>query len=327
MADRGRWHPFAATGARTGAKAASGVVGLVLAIIAIAFVARTLLRDREEIADALEQARPGWLIAGFLVAAVGMVAIALPWRRALRLLGGDLPIGQLVARYFVGEIGKYVPGGVWPILGRGELARRHGVRRVAAYGSVALSLVALYLAAMFVVVATLPALLSGDDGTGPVAVVLLLPVGLVALHPRVLTAALGFVERVTRRHVDLELPSWRQSVTLVSLYVPAWIAIGGRHLRRRASPRPRGRPVAGGCRRGAVVGGRLRARPGARGRRSPGGGVRGGGWIARPGHRRGHRGGGPGAVRRGRRRWAPPSAPWRCAGGEADQPEWTDDSE
>ena len=210
---------------RTGAKAASGVVGLVLALIAIAFVARTLLRDRDEIADALEQARTGWLVAAFLVAAVGMVAIALPWRRALRLLGGDLPLGQLVARYFVGEIGKYVPGGVWPILGRGELARRHGVRRVAAYGSVALSLVALYLAAMFVVVATLPALLSGDDGTGPVAVVLLLPVGLVALHPGVLTAALRFVERITHRHVDLELPSWRQSVTLVSLYVPAWVAI------------------------------------------------------------------------------------------------------
>lgn len=215
----------AGSSSRTGAKAASGVIGLVLALIAIAFVARTLLRDREQIGDALEQARPGWLVAATLIAAVGMVAIALPWRRALRLVGGDLPVGQLVARYFVGEIGKYVPGGVWPILGRGELARRYGVRRGAAYGSVALSLVALYLAAMLVVVAALPALLSGDDGTGPVAVVLLLPVGLAALHPRVLAAALRVVERLTRRPVDLELPTWRQSVTLVSLYVPAWLAI------------------------------------------------------------------------------------------------------
>ena len=88
------------TPSRTGAKAASGVVGLVLALIAIAFVARTLLRDREEIADALEQARPGWLLAAFLVAVVGMVAIALPWRRALRLLGGDLPLGQLRIPHF-----------------------------------------------------------------------------------------------------------------------------------------------------------------------------------------------------------------------------------
>jgi uncharacterized membrane protein YbhN (UPF0104 family) len=211
---------------RSRTKAASGIVGLLLAGVAFAFVARTLLRDREAIGDALAEAEPEWLVVGFVLAVTGMVAIALPWRRALRLVGGDLPMGQVVARYFVGEIGKYIPGGVWPVLGRGELARRRGVGRGPAYGSVALSLVALYLAAMFVVVALLPALLTGDDGTGPVAVVLLLPVGLVALHPRVLRGALSFVERVTRRHVELALPSWGQSLGLLARYVPAWLAIG-----------------------------------------------------------------------------------------------------
>jgi uncharacterized membrane protein YbhN (UPF0104 family) len=214
------------TPSRAGAKAASGIIGLVLAVLAGVFVVRTLLRDRDEIADAISGARPGWLLTAFVVAAIGMTAIALPWRRALRLLGGDLPLGQLVARYYVGEIGKYVPGGVWPILGRGELARRHGVRRTAAYGSVALSLAALYLSAMFVVVALLPALLAGDDGSGPVAVVLLLPVGLVALHPRVLGFLVRLVERAARRSIAVDLPAWRDSVVLVGLYVPAWLAIG-----------------------------------------------------------------------------------------------------
>jgi uncharacterized membrane protein YbhN (UPF0104 family) len=211
---------------RSRAATLSGLVGLVLAAIAIAFVVRALLRDREEIEDALGQAQPGWLLVGLGLAAIGMTAIALPWRRALRLLGSDLAYGPIVARYYVGEIGKYVPGGVWPILGRGELARRAGVRRAAAYGSVALSLAALYLAAMFVVVAGLPALLAGDDGSGPVAVVLLLPVGVIGLHPRVLGAGLRVLERVARRPLDLDLPTWRDSVTLLVLYVPAWLAIG-----------------------------------------------------------------------------------------------------
>lgn len=212
---------------RARAKVASGAVGLVVAVLAAAFVARTLLRDREAIGDALEQAQPGWVLLGGGLAIVGMTAIAVPWRRALQLLGGDLPYGQVVARYYVGEIGKYLPGGVWPILGRGELARRHGVGRAAAYGSVALSLVALYLAAMFVVVAGLPALLAGDDGTGPIGVVLLLPLGVLALHPRALAAGLRLVERAARRRVDLTLPAWRQSIALVGRYVPAWLAIGG----------------------------------------------------------------------------------------------------
>ena len=157
----------------------------------------------------------------------GMTAIAVPWRRAIQLLGDDMPTGQAIRRYFVGEIGKYVPGGVWPILGRGELAVRWGIRRTTAYSSVLLSLMALYLAAMFVVVAGLPALLSGDDGTGPIAVLLLLPLGLIALHPRSLGAAIAVVERVSKRDVHLDIPSWRSSVALVVRYVPAWLAIGG----------------------------------------------------------------------------------------------------
>lgn len=208
------------------AKLASTLIGASVGLVAGGFVVRTLLRDREAIGDALSDASPAWVGLALLLAAVGMTAIALPWRRALGLLGGDLPVGQLVARYYVGEIGKYLPGGVWPILGRGELARRYGVRRATAYGSVALSLVALYLGAMFVVVAGLPALMAGGDGTGPIVVLLLLPLGLVGLHPAVLRRVIGAVERVSHRSLGLEVPAWRDSVGLVARYVPAWMAIG-----------------------------------------------------------------------------------------------------
>jgi uncharacterized membrane protein YbhN (UPF0104 family) len=213
---------------RGGSKAAaSGLFGLLIGGLAAAFVIRTIVRDRAAIEDALADASPGWLLAGGLLAATGMTLIALPWRRALNLFGVDMPWGQLVSRYFLGELGKYLPGGVWPILGRGELAHRYGIRRPAAYGSVGLSLVALYLGALFVVGAGLPALLAGEDGTGPIAVLLLLPVGLLCLHPRVVGGAVAVVERLTKRHLDLAVPSWRDSVTLVALYVPSWLAIGG----------------------------------------------------------------------------------------------------
>jgi uncharacterized membrane protein YbhN (UPF0104 family) len=208
------------------ARVASTAIGLLVATIAVAFVGRALLRDWDEISAALADAVPGWLVLAFVLAATGMVAIAVPWQRAIRLLGDDLPMGQVVARYFVGEIGKYLPGGVWPIVGRGELAHRWGVPRSGAYGSVLLSLFALYLASMFVVVAGLPALLAGDDGSGPVAVLLLLPLGLAALHPRVLGWVVCLGERVLRRPIDLELPTWGASVGLVARYVPSWLAIG-----------------------------------------------------------------------------------------------------
>ncbi len=221
--------PAPATGSSggKGARRASTAVGVVLGVAALAFVVRSIAAERTQIADAFATADVGWLVLGAVGAAVGMTAIALPWRRAIALLGDDMPAREVVGRYYVGEIGKYLPGGVWPILGRGELAVRWGVSRVAAYGSVLLSLLALYLAAALVVTAGLPVLLAGDDGTGPIVVVLLLPLGLVALHPAILRRVLGLGERLIRRPLALPTPAWGASVGLVLLYLPAWFAIGG----------------------------------------------------------------------------------------------------
>jgi glycosyltransferase 2 family protein len=205
---------------------ASTALGALLAIVAGIFVGRALVREWDEVSSSLSDASPGWIAIAVLLAVAGMTAIALPWRHALRLLGSDLSWGQTVARYYLGEIGKYVPGGVWPVLGRGELARRAGVGRAPAYSSVALSLITLYLAAMFLAVLGLPAMLGDGSGGGYVWVLLLLPLGLVGLHHRVLERVRGLGERVLRRPIDTTVPRWKATLTLVVMYVPAWLFIG-----------------------------------------------------------------------------------------------------
>ncbi|MGK2928453.1 MAG: lysylphosphatidylglycerol synthase domain-containing protein [Acidimicrobiales bacterium] len=212
--------------ARSRATVISTAVGVVAGLFAVAFVVRALLRDRDTISDALAVASLGWIGVGLLLAAVAMVAIAVPWHAVLVVLGGRMAMSQVVARYFVGELGKYIPGGVWPVLGRGELARKTGIPRPVAYGSVMLSLVTLYLAAMFVVVVGLPTLIGGDGAEWSIALVLL-PLGVAALHPKVLRTVVGLVARVMRRPVDVRIPSWGTAVLLVARYVPAWLAIGG----------------------------------------------------------------------------------------------------
>lgn len=212
--------------ARSRATVISTAIGVVAGLLAVAFVVRALLRDRDTISDALDAASLGWIAFGFVLAAVGMVAIAVPWQAVLAVLGGRMSLSQVVARYFVGELGKYIPGGVWPVLGRGELARKTGIPGPVAYGSVMLSLVALYLAALLVVVVGLPTLIGGDGAQWTIALVLL-PLGVLALHPTVLRAVVGLVAKLMRRPVDVRIPTWGTSVLLVARYVPAWLAIGG----------------------------------------------------------------------------------------------------
>jgi len=149
--------------------------------------------------SSLADARPAWLVAALLCAAAAMVTVAFPWRTALRLLGAVVDRASTVAWYFIGEIGKYVPGGIWPVLGRGELAYRGGVPRAAAYASVALSLGALYLAGTLAVAALLPLRLGGDHFVAAFWVLLLLPAGVAVLHPRPLGWLVGRAEKLLRR--------------------------------------------------------------------------------------------------------------------------------
>lgn len=205
----------------------STVAGAVIGLIAVGFVVRTLVSQWSQVRDALGDASVPWLAAGLVLAALGMTTIAWCWRYALRLVGAEVAPGKVVAWYFVGEAGKYLPGGVWPVLGRGELARRGGHSRSTAYASVALSLGVLYLAGLFVAVGFLPFALTGG-GTSPWMLFLIaLPAGLVLLHHRVLHGLLGLARRVTHRELPVEIPEWRSSVALVARYIPSWFLIGG----------------------------------------------------------------------------------------------------
>ena len=212
---------------RSRAVGLSTVVGAVIGLLAAGFVIRTLVSEWPEVREDLSHASLWWLAGGFLLATLAMTSIAWCWRYALRLVGASPPALSVVAWYYVGEAGKYLPGGVWPVLGRGELARRSGLSRSTAYASVALSLAVLYLAGMFVCVGFLPFALTGG-GTSPWMLFLLaLPIGLVLLHHRVLEALLRFARRATKRNLVVEIPNWSRSVSLVVRYVPSWFFIGG----------------------------------------------------------------------------------------------------
>ncbi len=204
------------------------MVGLVIGLAACAFVVRTLSSEWGRVADALADASLRWLAVGLVLAALAMTSIGWAWTDVLRLLGARVDRARVVAWYYVGELGKYLPGAVWPLVGRGELARRGAVGRSVAYASVALSLGALYLAATFVALVALPFSLAGGGELGAEAALLgLLPLGLVALHPRVLRPVLALARRVGRRDIPVEIPSWSASVVVVGRYLPTWLLVGG----------------------------------------------------------------------------------------------------
>ena len=202
------------------------VVGVVLALVCLGFVAATLVSQWSEVRDRIADASPGWLVLAVVCAAAAMTWIAWCWEDSLGLVGHRPGRRRVIAWYYSGEIGKYVPGGVWPVVGRGELARRGGVPASRAYPSVALSLATLYLAGLTVAAVLVPLDLAQQaESPGALALLVLLPLGLAALHPAVLGRVRSVVVRLIGRGAGVPLPEWRATATVVLRYVPAWLFI------------------------------------------------------------------------------------------------------
>lgn len=199
-------------------------VGLVIGLLGVAFVTRELVRDREVVLAALSGARLASLVPAVLLGLASMTSIGLVWWRCLRVLDADLGMFDALRRYFIGQLGKYVPGGIWPVLGRAEMARRGGVSGPAAYGSTVLSLGLTYLAAILVAAGAL-VLGAGSPTPMSLAAFGLLPLGLVVLHPSILRHLLGVLRRISGRELAVAVPPWRTSVKLLLAHVPAWIGI------------------------------------------------------------------------------------------------------
>jgi glycosyltransferase 2 family protein len=202
----------------------ASAVGLLIGGLGIAFIARTLWRDREQVTAAMGALDPWLAVLALLLGSTAMLQIGLAWRRALAIVGEQRPVVDTLYRYYVGQLGKYVPGGIWPVVGRAEMARRGGVGAGAAYSSTVLSLATTYLGAMVVALATLP---FGLDGRGAQRwVLVLLPLGVLALHPRAVDLAVRTIERAGGRRPAVAIPAWSTSVRLLARHVPAWLAIG-----------------------------------------------------------------------------------------------------
>lgn len=204
-----------------------GYAKLLLGFGAYLFVALRVASEWDRVRDQLDGASVPWLAVGVAAGAAGMVVIAVAWGHLLTVMGHHRPPVRVASWYFVGEIWKYLPGGVWPILGRGEIARQHRVPRATAYTSVILSLALLYMAGMVVAAVLLPAeLLWGEVPAVTVVILAALPAALVTLHPRLVHWGARHARRVKP---DLEVPvlSYRQMVVAMGQYAPSWLLNGG----------------------------------------------------------------------------------------------------
>ncbi len=197
-----------------------------MALLAVGLCLRTLIDQWSAIGPALRQTHAGWIAIAGVSSALSMVGLALLWWRCLRLYGTRTRLADTTAWYFAGELGKYLPGGVWSVVGRGELAQRGGVGRGQAYSTTLLSYASMCIAAALVCGALAPVATRGSGLGWGWAVLALIPLGCLAVHPAIVRPILSVAARVTRGRVALQVRPWGSMLGLVLWSVPTWILVG-----------------------------------------------------------------------------------------------------
>lgn len=204
------------------------VVGIGAAVVAIALLVRIIVSEWPEIRDSLATADVRLLVLAFLAGALGMWLLSVLWWRSLAVFGERRPLGRVSSWYFAGELGKYLPGGIWTVVGRGELARRDGVDRTTAYATTLVSLFTMCVGAGVAGGILVPFFALDGGRLGPeLLICALVPAGVIAVHPRVLGVVLRWVRRLSKGRVDIAPPPWGRMLGLIGLATPTWLAVGG----------------------------------------------------------------------------------------------------
>ena len=197
-------------------------IGLIIGLAGMAFLLRTMWTHRDEMKDSFSQ--PTWssLVGAVFFAFMSMSYLGWMWGRLLLRRGYKVPRAQLVSWYYTGQLGKYVPGGVWAVVGRAEMAVRGGVPRADAYSVTGLSMFTTYSAAALC--AALGSLLSWERPIIGAALLLALVVGLSVYAIAPLRQRLvGLLRKITSGTNELTAPKDMLALTIVQ--VPAWIMI------------------------------------------------------------------------------------------------------
>lgn len=155
----------------------------VFLVSAIVAAAALIADQRGEIATSLGLIDPAGLIVPSILAFGHVASSFLAW---LVLVPGKphaISPGEAARIFFLGQVGKYLPGGVWQFVAAAELGRDAGLSRRTTIASFLFALAASISAGAAIALATAPAIVVDAPLPGMWLVLALLPVGALLLPP------------------------------------------------------------------------------------------------------------------------------------------------
>jgi uncharacterized membrane protein YbhN (UPF0104 family) len=199
-----------------------------VAIVAVvAFAAKQLASNWDEFWHTLQDIAWQSSALSLLALVVSILVSTGGWQVMVDDLGEPIGYRGGAQICLVGQLGKYVPGSVWAYLLQMELGRKAGVARARIFTGSLVQFGVGIVAALVLSILAMPAVFSNSPNA--LWLFILLPAGLIALHPKVLTWGTSLVLRILRRPPLDHRLSWK---TIGKVFGAAILAYGfqGVHL-------------------------------------------------------------------------------------------------
>ena len=102
-------------------------VKLLIVVVVVWYIRRTLVDAWQQLSQQHWHCDFAWLALSGGLYLLGTLCCAIFWHRTLRALGQPVGLGQAIRAYYIGQLGKYVPGKAMVVILRTGLLRGQGV--------------------------------------------------------------------------------------------------------------------------------------------------------------------------------------------------------
>ena len=160
---------------------------------------RQIWLNWREVYPRLASFDPFWALAAILLVAGHYLIGALLWENILAKLLAPLPLGKGVRIWAFSQMGRYIPGKVWTVLGRLHLCERENIPKLTTSISISLDMLLAVIAALLLFLLGLPFWPSPLPLANFNYLLLLVPPVLLLLHPRIFEHTLNFLLRLLKQ--------------------------------------------------------------------------------------------------------------------------------
>jgi hypothetical protein len=148
--------------------------------------------------DSWSKVGPVVLVESFLLGTIGICLTFPPWLEVLRGLDVDMPTGAGARVFLLSQLGKYLPGSVWPVVAQMEAGRARGALRRTMLAANLLTIVLSCTVGLLMACVILP-FADASALSKYWWLLVAVPVLVALLHPRAMPGLLDLAFRLLRR--------------------------------------------------------------------------------------------------------------------------------